>query len=145
MRAYSPKDLHSPGSLSQPSHSPAVKLVPPDHRCTLIYPPRAGPGWFSTLNWPAAAPDVKEYLLISEDPDAPLPSPTIHGIYYGIPPSMIGVGEGDIGPAKPQGEYKLKGVFKYGKNRRGTIYIPPRPLPCHGPHRYFFTYFDCTQ
>ena len=104
-----------------------------------------GAGWFPTLSWPAATPDVKEYLLISEDPDAPLPSPIIHGIYYGIPPSMIGVGQGDFEPAKRDGEYKLKGGFNYGKNRRGTVYIPPRPLLGHGPHRYFFTLIALSE
>lgn len=33
----------------------------------------------------------------------------------------------------------LKGGFKYGKNRRGNIYIPCKPLLGHGAHRYFFT------
>lgn len=102
-----------------------------------------GAGRFPTLSWTAATPDVKEYLLISEDPDAPLPSPIIHGIYYGIPPSATGVSDADLESAK--GEYKLKGGFKYGKNRRGNIYIPPRPLLGHGPHRYFFTLIALSQ
>lgn len=102
-----------------------------------------GIGRFPTLSWKAATPDVKEYLLISEDPDAPLPSPIIHGIYYGIPASATGVTDVDFEVA--EGEYKLKGGFKYGKNRRGTVYIPPRPLLGHGPHRYFFTLVALSQ
>ncbi|CEJ56603.1 hypothetical protein PMG11_02805 [Penicillium brasilianum] len=102
-----------------------------------------GLGRFPTLSWSAATPDIKEYLLVSEDPDAPLPSPIIHGIYYGIPASKMGVSDVDFEVA--EGEYMLKGGFKYGKNRRGTVYIPPRPLLGHGPHRYFFTLVALSQ
>ena len=41
--------------------------------------------------------------------------------------------------AEAAGAHTLKGGFRYGKNRRGNIYIPPKPLLGHGPHRYFFT------
>jgi phosphatidylethanolamine-binding protein (PEBP) family uncharacterized protein len=102
-----------------------------------------GAGRFPTLSWPAATSDIKEYLLISEDPDAPLPSPIIHGIYYGIPATATGVSNVDFEAA--EGEYMLKGGFQYGKNRRGTVYIPPRPLLGHGPHRYFFTLIALSQ
>ncbi|KAJ5989543.1 hypothetical protein N7481_004753 [Penicillium waksmanii] len=77
-----------------------------------------------------------EFLIVSEDPDAPLPSPIIHGIYYGIPATTTSVTNADF---EAEGEYALKGGFRYGKNRRGNIYIPPRPLLGHGEHRYFFT------
>ncbi|KAJ5864985.1 uncharacterized protein N7529_006901 [Penicillium soppii] len=93
-----------------------------------------GVGRFPTLTWPIS-PTIKEYLLISEDPDAPLPNPVIHGIYYGIPATMTGVTAEDF---ESDGD-GLKGGFSYGQNRRGNVYIPPRPLLGHGPHRYFFT------
>jgi phosphatidylethanolamine-binding protein (PEBP) family uncharacterized protein len=96
-----------------------------------------GAGHFPTLQWPEASAETKQYLLISEDPDAPLPSPIIHGLYYGIPPTATGLSNADLEAAKEP--YTLKSGFKYGKNRRGTVYIPPRPLLGHGPHRYFFT------
>ncbi len=41
-----------------------------------------GSGKFPALRWPAPpeiADQVKEWLLVSEDPDAPLPTPIIHG------------------------------------------------------------------
>jgi phosphatidylethanolamine-binding protein (PEBP) family uncharacterized protein len=96
-----------------------------------------GAGRFPTIHWPGASPETKEYLLISEDPDAPLPNPIIHGIYYGIPSTATGVSNIDFEEAAEP--YALKGGFKHGKNRRGNVYIPPRPLLGHGPHRYFFT------
>jgi phosphatidylethanolamine-binding protein (PEBP) family uncharacterized protein len=41
-----------------------------------------GTGRFPQLSWtapPEMAPKVREWLLVSEDPDAPLPTPIIHG------------------------------------------------------------------
>lgn len=96
-----------------------------------------GAGHFPSLSWPAASPETKEFLLVSEDSDAPLPNPIIHGIYYGIPVITTAVTNADFEAV--DGEYMLKGGFRYGKNRRGNIYIPPRPLLGHGEHRYFFT------
>lgn len=95
-----------------------------------------GAGQFPSLSWPAATPDTKEFLIVSEDPDAPLPSPIVHGIYYGIPATTTSVTNAGF---EAVGEFALKGGFRYGKNRRGNIYIPPRPLLGHGEHRYFFT------
>lgn len=96
-----------------------------------------GAGHFPTLSWPMATPEVKEYLVISEDPDAPLPSPIIHGVYYGISRDATGVINLDFEPTGKENE--LKGGFRYGKNRRGNIYTPPRPLLGHGSQRYFYT------
>ena len=102
-----------------------------------------GAGHFPSLGWPAASPETKEFLLVSEDPDAPLPSPIIHGIYYGIPGSTTAVTNADF--EARDGEDRLKGGFRYGKNRRGNVYIPPRPLLGHGEHRYFFTLVALNQ
>lgn len=41
-----------------------------------------GEGKFPELDWSdavASMPEVKEWLLVSEDPDAPLPTPICHG------------------------------------------------------------------
>lgn len=93
-------------------------------------------GHFPTLKWPEAEPlGVKEWLLIVQDPDAPLAEPVTHGIYYSIAASKTGVSYEDF---EDLGDFKLKGGFKYGLNRRQTVYIPPRGMLGHGPHRYFF-------
>jgi phosphatidylethanolamine-binding protein (PEBP) family uncharacterized protein len=92
---------------------------------------------FPELRWSAASPEIKEYILISEDPDAPLPTPITHGLYYAIPATITGVTAKDIEPASELGF--LKGGFKYSKNRRGNVYNGPRPPYGHGPHRYWFT------
>lgn len=97
-----------------------------------------GAGRFPTLKWPPASPETKEYLLIVEDADSPFGSiPTMHGLYYSIPATSTGVSDADFKPGS-NGPYTLSGGFKYGKDRRSNIYIPPRPLMGHGPHRYFF-------
>jgi phosphatidylethanolamine-binding protein (PEBP) family uncharacterized protein len=102
-----------------------------------------GVGRFPTLSWSTASPEIKQYLLINEDPDAPLPNPIIHGIYYGIPATKSAISAEDVEAATEQGT--LKGGFRYGKNRRGNVYIPPRPLLGHGPHRYFYTLVALTE
>ncbi|KAI0128447.1 phosphatidylethanolamine-binding protein [Xylariales sp. AK1849] len=99
-----------------------------------------GAGKFPELSWTAPAEwqaKVKQWLLVSEDPDAPLPTPIAHGIFGGIPPTKTGVTASDFGIAD-ESKALLKGGFHYGATRRGVPYIPPRPLLNHGPHRYFF-------
>ncbi|GFG06168.1 UPF0098 protein aq_1250 [Aspergillus udagawae] len=99
-----------------------------------------GENIFPTLKWsapPAVAGDIKEWLLVVEDPDAPLAEPVVHGLYYGIPASKCSVSNEDF-ELTAAGSQVLRGGFTYGANRRGTIYIPPRGMLGHGPHRYFF-------
>ncbi|MBR7559307.1 hypothetical protein KC218_22435, partial [Mycobacterium tuberculosis] len=57
------------------------------------------------------------------------------GIYYSIAASRTGVSYQDF---EDLGDCNLKGGFKYGMNRRKTVWIPPRGMLGHGPHRYFF-------
>lgn len=102
-----------------------------------------GAGRFPSLQWDAASPKTKQFLLISEDPDAPLAKPVVHGIYYGIPPNKTGVTGSDFEQAtKP---FSLKGGFFYGKNRRDNVYLPPKPMLGHGPHRYFYILVALSQ
>ncbi|KAF4263843.1 hypothetical protein KXV68_001359 [Aspergillus fumigatus] len=99
-----------------------------------------GEDLFPTLKWsapPAVADNIKEWLLVVEDPDAPLAEPVVHGLYYSIPASKCSVSNEDLKPTAA-GSHLLRGGFQYGANRRGTIYIPPRGMLGHGPHRYFF-------
>ncbi|KAI1661954.1 PEBP-like protein [Daldinia decipiens] len=99
-----------------------------------------GAGKFPALRWEAPshiADQVKEWLLVSEDPDAPLPTPICHGIYGGIPSSKTSVEPADFEVEDPS-KALLKGGFHYGRSRNGSVYIAPRPLLNHGPHRYFF-------
>ncbi|KAI1487460.1 PEBP-like protein [Biscogniauxia mediterranea] len=100
-----------------------------------------GGGRFPALAW-SAPPDlaarVREWLLVSEDPDGPLPTPICHGIYHSIPASKTSVSAADFAVADTH-TGATAGGFRFGASRRpGTPYIPPRPLLNHGPHRYFY-------
>ncbi|KAL4817202.1 phosphatidylethanolamine-binding protein [Aspergillus spinulosporus] len=98
-----------------------------------------GAGLVPALAWPSATDNTVEYVLISEDPDAPIPDSVVHGIYYRISRDKTGVQSPDFRIHNASWEpYILRGGFKYGKNRNDTVYAPPTPFFGDGPHRYFF-------
>ncbi|KAI1622769.1 phosphatidylethanolamine-binding protein [Exophiala viscosa] len=97
--------------------------------------------WSLALDAKISQADIKEYMLLIEDPDAPLPLVPNHGMYYAIPATKTSIGPDDLklDPARQDnGEKWLKGGFRLGKNLRGSLYSGPRPPVGHGPHRYFF-------
>lgn len=99
-----------------------------------------GQNRFPELTWQKPSADVAEYVLISEDPDAPLPTPVTHGLFYAIPGDKTAITHDDLSMDKVVGAEKhLKGGFRLGKNIRGTVYGGPKPPLGHGVHRYFFT------
>lgn len=98
---------------------------------------------FPELEWspPAAiATEIKEYLLIVEDVDVPLPLVSHHGVYHGIPPTKTHVISTDfvLEDGAQNSKTALRGGFKLGLNMRGSPYGGPRPPLGHGPHRYFY-------
>lgn len=103
-----------------------------------------GQNLFPALSWDASAtlPEaqtVKSWLLIVEDADAPLPSPSVHGIFYDIPRTKTTLSSEDFVESNHSEGGMLQGGFRFGKNRRGTVWTGPRPVLSHGNHRYFFT------
>lgn len=101
---------------------------------------QVGADRFPELHWSNPPGDVKEYILICEDPDAPLPTPIYHSLFYAIPPHSMKITAGDIELVAVEGkeERSPKGGFRFVKNRRGKHYAGPKPLLGHGPHRYFY-------
>lgn len=99
-----------------------------------------GGNQFPTISWEPLKSDteVKEYMVIVEDPDAPLPNPIAHGVYYAIPANTRSVDASSLEMVGKKDANDLKGGFKFGKNRIGSIYGGPRPVLGHGPHRYFY-------
>ena len=94
---------------------------------------------FPELKWSTPSADVREYLLVVEDADVPLPFTPTHGLYYAIPGATTTISNSDVRANDPTGKQKrLKGGFKLGKNLRGTCYNGPRPVLGHGAHRYYF-------
>ncbi|KAL4806234.1 phosphatidylethanolamine-binding protein [Aspergillus unguis] len=98
-----------------------------------------GAGLMPSLAWPSPTDDTVEYVLVSEDPDAPIPQSVVQGIYYRISRDKTGVQFPDFrinnGSWEP---YMLRGGFKYGKNSNDSVYAPPTAILGKGPHRYFF-------
>lgn len=98
-----------------------------------------------TWNHPNAVPQesIKEYLVLCEDPDAPLPTPVVHGLFMGIPPSTTRISDADIKVSEKSkiiaGCGTLDNGWRFLPNIRGMHYGGPRPLLGHGPHRYFYT------
>lgn len=97
-----------------------------------------------TLNWsisPAVAEavlheSIKEWLIVIEDVDAPLPKPIMHAAFFGIPASVRKFAHEDLD--KEEGKDVLKSGVGYGKNLRNKVYAGPKPLKGHGKHRYFY-------
>ncbi len=45
------------------------------------------------LNWSGIPAGTAEIVLVTEDPDAPLPRPVVHAVITGIPPAWPGLPE----------------------------------------------------
>jgi len=91
------------------------------------------------LAWSDAPPGTAEWLLIVEDPDAPLRRPIVHLIAFGLAPQRTSVPEGACG--NPPGDGIRLGTGSFGR----VGYQGPRPIPGHGPHRYIFQLFALRQ
>ena len=98
---------------------------------------------FPELTW-SRVEGAKEYILLCEDADLPIPAVVFHGLFYGIPAAITTVTADDMNPVQDIGDGKdsniimVKGGFKCIKNIQGTHYGGPKPLMGHGPHRYFY-------
>jgi phosphatidylethanolamine-binding protein (PEBP) family uncharacterized protein len=102
-----------------------------------------GKDLYPELSWDPI-PGAKQYLIVSEDVDAPLPVPITHGIIYGVPGDVTAVKNEHLDPIegtrKKSVGNALKGGpgWKFGVNLRGWVYGGPRALKGHGEHRYFY-------
>ena len=89
------------------------------------------------LDW-TAMPDAETFLLLLQDPDAPLDKPVLHWSVWNIPGTADSLPQGvRHGPTLPE----FAGMTQ-GCNPRGEFgYMGPRPPSGHGPHRYHFQLF----
>jgi phosphatidylethanolamine-binding protein (PEBP) family uncharacterized protein len=117
-------DLHSAafadGAPMRPPYVDAGALQPP-------------------LSWGELPPKTVELALIIEDVDVPLSRPLVHAIAYGIEPGARCLEAGAI----PRVGHPDEGVpsIALGRGVAGKRYLPPTPIPGHGPHRYVFQAF----
>ena len=92
-----------------------------------------GPDISPPLEWTTPPGAVKSFVLIVDDPDAPVGT-WVHWVLVGIPPDRKGLPEGVDKGAHPKG---LEGAVN-GKNDFGRLGYGG-PAPPRGPaHRYFF-------
>jgi len=144
MRARDSK-LLTRSSPAISSLSPTITVISPCGATSsplLLEHTPLGSNNFPGLSWllPAdlQAEQIVGYLLIVEDPDAPLPDPVVHGLYYDIPAAKSILVNEDFVVEKEKGDGALAGGFRYGVNRMHSVWGGPKPVLGHGEHRYFF-------
>lgn len=86
------------------------------------------------LRWTPPPQGTKSYMLIMEDPDAPMGT-FVHWLAYDIP-----AGRHEL-PYDAASDKGLRGMMKQGINDFGNVgYGGPCPPRGHGPHRYFIIF-----
>jgi hypothetical protein len=82
------------------------------------------------LNWKAAPAGTKSFVLICDDPDAPVGT-WVHWVYYDIPAGTEGLPENVVPDERPA-QGGTQGVNDFRKIGYGG------PCPPGGTHRYYF-------
>ncbi|KAE8333291.1 hypothetical protein BDV39DRAFT_188389 [Aspergillus sergii] len=115
--------------------------VTPDRGITEFVDPHPELQCFPELRWtPPPKVEDKEYILISEDIDPPIPRFVVmHGLFYAIPPTITGVLSDDTEQDRNTKDHITQSGWRYVPNLRGSSYIGPAPPLGHGVHRYIFT------
>lgn len=131
------KDVPEPNmTLEAPEYGISGSPLLSQHTCMAEH----GQSTMPSLCWTSPSSgkgEVKEQVLLCEDPDPPIPGMMIdHGIYYGIPPDVRKAEHDDISNVNG---YVTGAGWKYVPTLRGTSWIPPGAPLGHGPHRYVFT------
>jgi Raf kinase inhibitor-like YbhB/YbcL family protein len=104
--------------------------IPPVHAA-----PRAGgQGLSPALTWSAIPEETAQLLMVIEDPDAPTPTPFVHGLAL-LDPSITGLAQGALNAATPADGVRLL------RSGIGNGYFGPAPPKSHGPHLYVFQLF----
>ncbi|KAE8167979.1 hypothetical protein BDV40DRAFT_311437 [Aspergillus tamarii] len=113
----------------------------PDHGFTKSADSHPELQCFPELHWtPPPKVEVKEYILISEDIDPPIPRFVVmHGLFYAIPPKITRVLPDDTEQDRNTKDHVTRSGWRFVPNLRGNSYIGPAPPLGHGAHRYIFT------
>ena len=90
------------------------------------------------LSWGPCPEGTREIVLALEDPDAPLPSPFVHLLVFGLPAACTSLSEGALSSLSPPARL---GINSFGRSE----YAGPRALPGHGAHRYAFEMFALSR
>jgi Raf kinase inhibitor-like YbhB/YbcL family protein len=93
-----------------------------------------GEGSPPPLAWANAPAETRSFVVVCEDPDAPLPDPFVHWIAYGIPAAARGIDAQSVTD------------WTQGKNTKLSIgFTPAAPPPGHGLHHYHFQVFALDE
>ncbi len=95
------------------------------------------------LRWRGVPTGTVELALIVEDRDAPLPVPLVHAVAYGIDPGRALLGAGSIPPPAQRNNHDPE--ITVGRGAGGRAFLPPTPIPGHGPHHYVFQLFAVRE
>ncbi len=83
------------------------------------------------LHWENVPEGTKTFVLIMDDPDAPMGT-WVHWVAYNIPRNYLRLPENIAKKQKPDNLAFLQGINSWGKYGYGG------PCPPSGTHRYFF-------
>ncbi len=116
--------------------SPTVKAgetIPADHTAD-------GKNVSPAIMWSSAPAAAKEFALIMDDPDVPMPQPFVHWVIYKIPGTAKGIPENipiEAGAPMPK---EIDGAVQGLSGFKRPIYRGPAPPPGK-PHHYHFTVY----
>jgi Raf kinase inhibitor-like YbhB/YbcL family protein len=89
------------------------------------------------LSWSAVL-EAQAFVVVVEDPDAPMDRPFVHWLLWNIPGAATGVPEGLDRTPRPT---QLEGAIQ-GRNSAGEVGSHgTKPPPGHGLHHYHFQVF----
>ena len=116
--------------------SPTLKAgepIPKDHTAD-------GKNISPAITWSNAPAGTKEFALIMDDPDVPMPQPFVHWVIYKIPGAAKGLPENiPIDAAAPMPS-EIAGAMQGTSGFRRPIYRGPAPPPGK-VHNYHFTVY----
>ena len=92
------------------------------------------------LTWTGAPAATREFALICDDPDAPMPVPFVHWVIYKIPAAARGLPEGVPHASTVSGVAALTGALQGLTGFGAAGYNGPAPPP-GSAHRYHFTVY----
>ncbi len=96
-----------------------------------------GEGIAPPLAWSGVPETAAGLVLLVEDADAPFPRPLVHAIVPALP-----LGDGHLSEGELPSRRRTEAGAKMGRNSvAGRAWLPPSPVPGHGPHRYCFQVF----
>jgi Raf kinase inhibitor-like YbhB/YbcL family protein len=116
------KLIHTAMELSSPSFKTGG-FIPGKYTCD-------GKDVSPPLNWDKVPDGTKSFVLICDDPDAPMGT-WVHWVFYNIPPDLRSLPEGIPGDRQLKNG-SMQGMTDFRRPGYGG------PCPPGGVHRYFF-------